>query len=78
MLGSKAMKRVLIVENIKARFKRIGTWPLNLDALMNDMHPSDTFEVNEDVDVVENILTLSGVVVSRDDIAQLHSTLLDE
>lgn len=75
MLGNKAMKRALTIHNIKARFKRIGIWPLNLDALINNMHPSDIFEVNEDANAMEKILNLSRLPLSSDNVAQLHSTL---
>lgn len=51
-LASKAFKRVLTTSNIKARFRRIGIWPINYDALLHDMACSQAFDIHgqEDAD----------------------------
>lgn len=74
-LGNKALRRVLTPANIKASFKRTGIWPINFDALVNDMHPSETYDIadTDDAFAVQNILSLSGLDVSTDELSQkLH------
>ncbi|KAH9293068.1 hypothetical protein KI387_041722, partial [Taxus chinensis] len=60
-LASRALKKALTPSNIIAGFKRTGIWPLNYDALINDMACNQAFDMQgeEDVDVVTNILSLS-------------------
>ncbi|KAH9320446.1 hypothetical protein KI387_015085 [Taxus chinensis] len=61
-LGSQAFQLALTPENIKAGFRRTGIWPLDQNALSNDMRPSEAFDVEEDeVAAVENILRMAGV-----------------
>ncbi|KAH9325368.1 hypothetical protein KI387_005546 [Taxus chinensis] len=60
-LASRALKKAQTPSNIIAGFKRTGIWPLNYDALLNDMACSQAFDMQgeEDVDAVTNILSLS-------------------
>ncbi|KAH9292571.1 hypothetical protein KI387_042243, partial [Taxus chinensis] len=60
-LASRALQKALTPSNIIAGFKRTGIWPLNYDALINDMACSQAFDIQgeEDVNVVTNILSLS-------------------
>ncbi|KAH9292356.1 hypothetical protein KI387_042456 [Taxus chinensis] len=60
-LASRALKKALTPSNIIVGFKRTGIWPLNYDALVNDMACSQAFDMQgeEDVNVVTNILSLS-------------------
>ncbi|KAH9314182.1 hypothetical protein KI387_022809 [Taxus chinensis] len=44
-LGSQAFQLAVTPENIKAGFRRIGIWPLDQNALSNDMRPSEAFDV---------------------------------
>ena len=61
-LSSQAFQLALTPENIKASFQRTGIWPLDQNALSNDMRPSEAFDVEEDeVATVENILRMAGV-----------------
>lgn len=50
----------------------MGLWPLNPNALTQDMHPSTTFHINdgEDASVVQNMLSLSGVHFSLEVVAE--------
>lgn len=50
-IRSKSLDKSLTVSIIVSRFKRIGIWPFNLDALMDDMQPNNTFEINNGKDV---------------------------
>ncbi|GLJ52280.1 hypothetical protein SUGI_1112060 [Cryptomeria japonica] len=61
-LASKAFKLALTSENIIAGFRRTGIWPLNKDALCNDMRPSDAFNLQDDSDAagIASILRLAG------------------
>ncbi|XP_059066465.1 MFS-type transporter clz9-like [Cryptomeria japonica] len=65
-LSSKSLAKALIVSNIVARFKGTGIWPLNPDALTQDMQPSTTTHINDgkDASEVQNMPSLSGVHVS--------------
>ncbi|KAH9291763.1 hypothetical protein KI387_043047 [Taxus chinensis] len=60
-LASRALKKAQTPSNIIAGFKRTGIWPLNYDALLNDMACSQAFDMQgeEVVDAVTNILSLS-------------------
>ena len=40
---SLALKKTLTHTNIRARFRGIGIWPLNLEAMQNKMGPSEQF-----------------------------------
>jgi len=44
-LASKEFKRALTPSNIKARFRRTGIWPLNVDSLIHDIGCSQAFYV---------------------------------
>ncbi|KAH9330972.1 hypothetical protein KI387_003080, partial [Taxus chinensis] len=60
-LGSKAFRRALSPENIKVGFKRTGIWPLNPNALDEDMGPSRAFDtsVHDESYTAENMMSLS-------------------
>ncbi|XP_057864226.2 uncharacterized protein LOC131072165 [Cryptomeria japonica] len=66
----------LTVSNITARFKRTGIWPLNPDALTQDMQPNTTFHINdeEDASAVQNMLSLLRVHVSPEVVAKNIAT----
>lgn len=70
-IGSKSLNKALIVSNIVAGFRRTKIWHINPDALMDDMQPNTTFNIQngEDVSTVQNMLSLSGVDVSSEAIA---------
>ncbi|KAH9328989.1 hypothetical protein KI387_001097, partial [Taxus chinensis] len=59
-LGSRAFQKALSPENIKAGFKRTGIWPLNPNALDEDMAPSRTFDtsIQDESHAAENMLRL--------------------
>ncbi|XP_059064427.1 MFS-type transporter clz9-like [Cryptomeria japonica] len=61
-LASKAFKLALTSENIIVGFRRTEIWPLNKDALYNDMRPSDAFNLQDDNDAagIASILSLVG------------------
>ncbi|GLJ31873.1 hypothetical protein SUGI_0641340 [Cryptomeria japonica] len=61
-LASKAFKLALTSENIIVGFRRTGIWPLNKDALCNDMRPSDAFNLQDGSDAagIASILRLAG------------------
>lgn len=46
-LGNKAMIRAMNPSNIKFGFKRTGIWPLNSNALVGDMRPSETYKIDD-------------------------------
>lgn len=54
-MGRKYFPRALTISNIMAGFKRTAIWPLNRDALINNMKPRKTFQINgqEDACVVQ-------------------------
>lgn len=70
-LGNKSLQRALITLNIIVGFKRMGIWPLKLDALVENMSMIKTYQFNivEIVFAVLNILSLLGVVVSTYEVA---------
>ncbi|KAH9292979.1 hypothetical protein KI387_041835, partial [Taxus chinensis] len=46
-LASRALKKALTPSNIITGFKRTGIWPLNYDALVNDMACNQAFDMQE-------------------------------
>ncbi|KAH9292038.1 hypothetical protein KI387_042776 [Taxus chinensis] len=80
-LGSKAFKRALTPSNIKAGFKRTGIWPLNPNALDEDMAPSRTFDTSsqDDAGAAENMLHLSRVDLQQsEDVQMVPNTQLEK
>ena len=69
-LARKAFKLALVSNNITAGFRRTGIWPLDRDALCNDMNPSDAFNVEDENDVVGIKIILRIVVYDDDFIEQ--------
>ncbi|KAH9290197.1 hypothetical protein KI387_034314 [Taxus chinensis] len=59
-LGNKAFKKDISIENIKSDFRRTWLWSLNREALINDMTPSQAFEVGDEDErsAIENIMRL--------------------
>ncbi|KAH9309001.1 hypothetical protein KI387_036912, partial [Taxus chinensis] len=65
--------------NIKSGFKRTGIWPLNPNALDEDMGPSRTFDTSfqDDVGAAENMLHLSRVDLEQsEDVEMVPNTQL--
>lgn len=71
-IGSKSLNEALTISNNVVGFIRIGIWPINLDALMDDMQPNTTFDIqnDEDVSTVQNMLSLFGVDISSEAVAK--------
>ena len=40
---SLALKKALTIDNIQARFRRSGIWPLNFEAIYENMDPNEGF-----------------------------------
>lgn len=82
-LASKAFKVFLVPNNITAGFRRTRIWPLNSDALRNDMKPSDAFNVEEEnfAEGIASILRLAGYDdgnVIKDCVAQMAKQQQDD
>ncbi|KAH9310328.1 hypothetical protein KI387_044733, partial [Taxus chinensis] len=80
-LGSKAFKKALTSENIKSSFERTGIWPLNSNALNEDMGPSKTFDTSfqDEVGATENMLQLAGVGLEiGEDVEMVPNTQLGQ
>ena len=82
-LARKAFKLALVPDNIKVGFRKTGIWPLNSDALRNDMKPSDAFNVEEEnfVEGIASILRLAGYDdddVIEDCVAQMAKQQQDD
>ena len=75
-LGSKSLQKALSSSNIIGGFKRTGIWPINPDALADDMHPNKTFQFTtlEEASAVQNILSLSGAFITHDEVQQCMAT----
>ncbi|XP_059068723.1 MFS-type transporter clz9-like [Cryptomeria japonica] len=84
-LASKAFAQALPPANIISGFRRTGIWPLNQNALENDMRPSEAFEVRTEHDAasrdeepeymaVEACLQLAGFNEEQiQDFVELHT-----
>jgi hypothetical protein len=58
---SRSFQRDLTPSNIKVGFRKIGIWPLNYDALTNDMPSNQAFEIHGEKyeNLVVNMMSLS-------------------
>lgn len=76
-LSSKSLQKALSSSNIIGGFKRTCIWPINLDALVDDMHPSETYQFTtlEEASAVQNILSLSDAFVTCDEMQQCMETI---
>ncbi|KAH9310838.1 hypothetical protein KI387_025873, partial [Taxus chinensis] len=70
-IGSRALAKALTPANIRAGFRRTGIWPLDPNALQNDMECSKLYIIEEDAneddaenvtddDTTENIMNVDG------------------